>query len=87
MLGCLVRHGWITIDAEGAVHLTKRGAVAQSLYGDAHDAVLSRWDVALGAEALQSLRNALETASDRLGRELPQYPMPAPHRGAYPTGK
>ena len=87
MLACLQRHGWIEIDSQGTVQLTERGAVAQRVYSEAHEAVLRRWRDVCGTETFEMLRNALEGVANRLGREFPEYPMPAPHRGAYPTGE
>jgi len=87
MLGCLERHGWVRLDNEGNVALTERGALARSLYNDAHEAVLRRWQNILGAETVETLRSMLESTADRLGGEFPHYPMPAPHRGAHPRGE
>lgn len=87
MIDCLRRHRWIEIDDEGTVYLTERGAIAQRAYIDAHEMVARRWQDAFGSETFEMLRTALEGATDRLGRTFPEYPMPAPHRGAYPTGE
>jgi hypothetical protein len=87
MLECLQRHGWIDIDAEGIVHFTEPGELAQRAYNNAHETVLHRWQDQFGTEAFEMLRSALERATARLGSDLPEYPMPAAHRGAYPTGR
>lgn len=87
MLDCLERHGWIEIDAGGGVHFTELGAAAQRVYDDAHLAVHRQWQAIFGAETLAVLQAALEDVTGRLGSGFPEYPMPAPHRGAHPTGK
>ncbi|MGH7661221.1 MAG: hypothetical protein ACRENA_09965 [Vulcanimicrobiaceae bacterium] len=81
MLDCLKRHGWVSIDDSGRVRLTKSGAEAKRTWTGVQDTVERRWIERLSAEAVAALRAATQDSS------LPYYPMPAPHRGAFPRGE
>ncbi len=87
MLRCLERHGWISMAADGAVQLSPAGSDAARAFPKANEAVERRWEAQCGADAITTLRRALEKTCARLPRGFPQYPMTAAHRGAFPRGE
>jgi hypothetical protein len=87
MVSCLERHRWISIDEKGAARLTALGTKAKRAWKTTLDAVEREWEAKLGTQTMETLRATLESAKSQLDRDLPQYPMPAPHRGAFPTGE
>ena len=87
MVSCLKRHGWVAVDAGGIIRLTARGLEAKRAFPKAKAAVERQWAARWGRQTVDALRSALEDASERVDGRFPQYPMPAPHRGALPTGE
>jgi hypothetical protein len=86
MLSYLARHGWIAIDDKDIIRLTDRGANAQRAWTKALQTVECQWEDSLGAQTFHSLQASLQTAAQCLAPGLPQYPMTAAHRGAFPRG-
>lgn len=86
MVDCLHRHGWVAIDGKRAVRLTKNGKQAQLAWQKTQRALDRRWTAKLGTKAIHAPRTTLGHYSDAYDSKLPDYPMPAAHRGAFPTG-
>lgn len=86
-LDCLKRHGWITIDPTDFIRLTPRGMRAHHAFPKANDAIERAWESQWGVDAVRALRTALQTGMSHIEGRFPQYPMPAPHRGALPRGE
>ena len=87
MVQCLERHGWIEVDKRGTVRFTAVGKAARLQWPAAREAVDSQWKERLGGEKFNALSAMLHEASDLFAVGLPQYPMPAAHRGARPSGE
>lgn len=87
MLDCLKRHGWISDYDGGQIRLTPRGSEVVRAFPRAKEAVEQEWEARFGTDVIETLRDALERVGAQLAQDSTQYPVTAPHRGAFPKGE